>query len=279
MKCLVAFSLVLMLNFQADAKEKVFIGSTPADPVVRTFLGISLTDSIDFIRWKLFLGEKEYRLECNYGISKANTNGFIDGGKKISLTGAWTKTSNFYRFQNKSEVLNAAELNRDLLQLMDNQENLLVGNGGWSYTLNNVAPSATDQINIIAKPGVLLDSIAFQGRTPCKVPGVVPAGTLCYKLKWYLVLYANAARNEPATYKIFGTAFRNEGVKTGTWKIISGKYGNAIYQLNDKEGRPALYLSKLDEHVFIFTDRGEKLLVGDEDFSYTLNYTSFLNIH
>lgn len=57
----------------------------------------------------------------------------------------------------------------------------------------------------------------------------------------------------------------------GSWKIIAGKNGRTIYQLNDEDGNGFLYLLKLDEHVLVFTDAKGKLLVGDEDFSYTLN--------
>ena len=59
--------------------------------------------------------------------------------------------------------------------------------------------------------------------------------------------------------------------KTGTWKIIAGKDGRIIYELTpDKETTPT-YLLKLDEGVLIFTDAKGNLLVGNHEFSYTLN--------
>lgn len=75
----------------ARAGEKTYTGSTPADPVVRTFLGISLQDSVDFIRWQLILHKDNYQLNCNYGVGQPNTNGFINGGKKIEISGALNK--------------------------------------------------------------------------------------------------------------------------------------------------------------------------------------------
>ena len=69
----------------------------------------------------------------------------------------------------------------------------------------------------------------------------------------------------------FGTPWRKEGVKTGTWEIITGKNGTITYRLNDDNGKAFLYLLKLDEHILVFTDKDGKLLVGDKDFSYTLN--------
>ena len=39
----------------------------------------------------------------------------------------------------------------------------------------------------------------------------------------------------------------------------------------DEKGKPFIHLLKLDEGVLIFTDAAGNLLVGDLDFSYTLN--------
>ena len=271
MKIVNSFVFILFFVSGASGKENIYTGSTPADPVIRLFLGIPLEDSIDFIRWQLILDDKHYTLNCNYGIGKPNTNGFINGGKKIELTGTLSKEKNYYQLQNDNKNLKMAELNTNLLHLIDTDNSLLVGNGGWSYTLNNITPIATDQINIRAQQTVLKDSMAFEGRTPCDVPGIIPAGMLCYKLKWYIVLYANAEKNEPDTYKVYGTPWRKQGGRTGKWKIITGKDGRIIYQLNDNNGNGFLYLLKLDERILVFTDANGKLLVGNEDFSYTMN--------
>jgi hypothetical protein len=85
------------------------------------------------------------------------------------------------------------------------------------------------------------------------------------------VLYADPEKNKPGRYKVLGTLWRKEGGRTGNWKIIAGKEGRTIYQLNDEKGNGFLYLLKLDEHILVFTNAQGKLLVGDEDFSYTLN--------
>ena len=81
MKVITTFLSIILLASCASSKETNYTASTPADPLVRIFLGISQTDSIDFIRWKLTLSEKKYSLECSYGISKPNTNGFYDEKK------------------------------------------------------------------------------------------------------------------------------------------------------------------------------------------------------
>jgi hypothetical protein len=252
----------------ANSKETNYTASTPAGSIVRKFLGISLTDSIDFIRWKLSLNDLKYSLECNYGMGKPNTNGFYDGGKKIVFSGAVKRdnSTNIYILQNGDQSLKLIELNTNLLHIANNDNTLLVGGGGWSYALNNTTPLVTNQFKLTAKQSTIRDSIAFEGRTPCGVPGIIPEGKLCYKLKWYLVLYSNNS------FRILGTAYRAEGGKRGNWKINTDNSGRIVYELYDeKTGKPFIHLLKLDEGVLIFTDEKGNLLVGDHDFSFTLN--------
>ena len=273
MKFIFSIFSILFLSSFAEGKEIVYIGSTPAGPVVKSFLGIPLADSVDFIRWNLIFRNNQFELHCNYGIGKPNTNGFINGGKKIDMKGDLKKEKNNYGLQNAGRTLWLVELNGDLLYLLDNERHLLVGNGGWSYILNNTSPSHTDQVTLTAGQTTVRDSIAFQGRTPCGIPGIIPPGTDCYKLKWYIVLYGNANRKDGGKYKILGTPWREKGPRTGNWSMVTGKNGRIIYQLNDEQGKALIYFLKLDEHILIFTDTAGKLLVGDEDFSYTMNRT------
>lgn len=268
------FATVLSIIFFvscANSKETNYTASTPAAPIVKKFLGIPPTDSIDFIRWKLSLNDLKYTLECNYGIGKPNTNGFYNGGKKIVLSGPVQRGKNNYVLQNGIQILKLAELNANLLHILNEDNSLLIGNGGWSYAINNITPSANDKVNLTSKQTAIRDSIAFEGRTPCGVPGIIEPGKECYKLKWLLVLYGNSTKNEPATYKLLGTPYRIEGGRRGNWKITPGKDGRIIYQLFDESGKPFIHLLKLDEGVLIFTDSKGNLLVGDLDFSYTLN--------
>jgi hypothetical protein len=270
------FLISIAQIFSCAAKEsKIYIGSTPADPVVRKFLSIPLSDSVDFIRWKLIIEDDKYTLQCNYGIGKPNTNGFYDGGKKIEINGTLEKNNTFYSFQSGSRLLKMAELNQDLFHILDEDNRLLVGNGGWSYTLNNIKPVTTDQINITAKNSAWKDSVTYDGRTPCKVPGIIPDGKLCYKLKWRIILYANAENNSSGTYKVLGTPWREAGARKGKWNIVTGKDGRISYQLYNENEKGFLFLLKLDENILVFTDQDGKLLTGDEDFSYTLNRKNY----
>lgn len=271
MKIVATLITFVLLTSCANSKETNYTASTPASPLVRKFLGISLTDSIDFIRWKLAINDKHYSLDCNYGIGKPNTNGFYDGGKKVSFSGEVKNDKNVYLFQNGKQILKLAELNKNLLHILNEDNTLMIGGGGWSYAINNATPVQSDQLNFAAaRETIVKDSMAFQGRTPCGVPGV-SKNQECYKLKWYLVLYGNPAKNEPLTYRVLGTGYRLEGGRKGKWVINKQKNGRLVYDLLDDNGKPFLHLLKLDEGVLIFTDEKGNLLVGDHDFSYTLN--------
>lgn len=174
---------ILLLHINAGCTDKQFTASTPCGDEVRYFLDISKSDSIDFVRWNLSFSKENYTLECNYGIGKPNTNGFINGGKKIVLTGSLTKEKNICILENGTHSLALLEINENLLHVLDAQQQLLVDNGGWSYTLNSLTPSPTGEFNITAQKSIIKDSLVYEGRTPCAVPGVIDAGMLCYKIK------------------------------------------------------------------------------------------------
>jgi hypothetical protein len=269
---IIALLSILMFASCARGKEIKYTGSTPAGIVARSFLGISPADSIDFIRWKLSIADKKFTLSCNYGIGKPNTNGFMNGGKTIQLNGVLKQEGNYYYLQNENKTLKLLQLNNNLIHLLDNNKNLLVGNAGFSYTLCNEKPLGSEKININPQEPVLKDSMAFEGRTPC--PGLRDSG-LCYKLKWSIIFYADTKTNRPTSFHMRGTAYRKEGVVINSWTIIRGKDGRIIYQLNNLNNtnnrNETLYLLKLDENVLVFTDEKGNLLIGNEDFSYTLN--------
>lgn len=268
------FFAIFLIVSCASEKEKTYAGSTPADAIIRSFLGIPMSDSIDFIRWELSLQDNRYHLQCNYGIGKPNTDGFINGGAKIELSGDCRKEENIYYLQNGDRTFMILELNDDLLHFLNEDKTLLAGNGGWSYTLNSVNPEKAEQLNIHQNPIVLNDSVVFHGRTPCAelvtIPGLHLAAD-CYRLKWSVVLYSDAKTKMPTTYLMKGTAFERQGTKTGSWHIVSKKHGKNIFALDLGENNGAVYFIRPDENILLFTDEQGNLLVGNKDFSYTLS--------
>jgi hypothetical protein len=267
MKITSSFLVIFFAASCASGKQKEYTGSTPAGPVVRTFLGIPLTDSIDFIRWNLVIDDNNYALDCHYGISKPNTNGFMNDGKKISIKGSFYKEKNNYHFSNVGKTLRMLELNGSLLHILDDNNHMLRGNGGWSYTLNSKTSPGSDVVSIKSPPPVFKDSIVFEGRTPCKGFRDKPNPPDCYKIKWLITLYTDSVKHTPTSFRTGTVAYPG---KKGVWSIINGKDGRIIYRL-DADTREVFYLLKLDENILIFTDERGRLLVGDHDFSYTLS--------
>ncbi|MEO7802445.1 MAG: hypothetical protein ABIR81_10610 [Ginsengibacter sp.] len=262
MKIFIVCLLLASTSF-ASAEEAKYTASTPAGPVVKNFIGILLDDSVDFIRWKLTLQTDSYTLECSYGISKPNTNGFINGGTTVSLAGKLIKSRKYYQLEYNNKHLKLFVLNNDLLHIVDANDTLLVGNGGWSYTLNTITPQTTADNNFTAIEILPKDSAVFDGRTPCGIPGYIPAGKLCYKIKWRITMYG-AASNQPGTWRTIRG-------KSGKYKIIQNKNGQSIYELNDHDGTALLYLVRPSNNILLFTNAEGQLLTGNEDFSYTLN--------
>jgi len=270
MKIIFLFFSIFYIFFLKQ-NETSFTGSTPAGKDIRSFLGIPLSDSVDFIRWKIILWDHQYEMDCHYGIGKPNTNGFIQDGERKTIRGNYRKEGNIYFFMNDMKILKALAPDVNLLHIMDAQNNLYVGNGGWSYTLNNLHPIQAEYNSVFKKPYSFKDSLDLEGRTPCGVPGIIEKGKVCYKLKWHMVLYKKPGSADVGNYKITGTAWRDRGSVQGTWKIVSGKSGETIFQLYNEKAVVFLRLTWVDTGIFVFTDTSGHLLVGNEDFSYTLN--------
>jgi hypothetical protein len=262
----ICFIALLLLSCRAIANTS-YTGSTPADIAVRQFLGIPLTDSIEFIRWKLSLNGSSYQLSCNYGLSKPNTNGFINGGRQLAFDGQITREKNFYVLQHGNKKLRLLPLDNNLLHIAGEDGVLLVGNDGWNYTLSSEKPVASSS----GLPSVTLaikDSVKYVGRTPCLPYESKRQSPNCYKLKWVLVLYANKKTGLPSGFHINSTLNRKDS-KPGTCSVIKNKNGDLIYHLQYDEEN--FYLKAVNAELLVFTDKQGDLLVGNEDFSFTLN--------
>ncbi len=268
---LLATILCLFMLGTVSAKETVFTASTPAGTVVRAFLGISITDSVDFIRWKIILNENKFQVHCNYGISKPNTNGFINGGFFVHITGTARFQFPYWHLYTGTRHLAAVALNKNLLHLLDADNHPLTGNGGWSYTLNNTTPTAAGNLSWKGASPFFSDSLDVEGRTPCDIPGIRETGGTCYKLKWHIIFYADAGIQTQGRYNIPTVPFHKNGGRTGRWKMVKDNGEKITYQLYDINNQVFLRLAPVDNNILLFADANGNLLVGDEDFSYTLN--------
>jgi len=250
--------------------KETYIASTPANHIVKAFLGIPRLDSIDFIRWELSFTDSLYTLSCHYGIGKPNTRDFMKGGNKIHLSGQWQRQNNVVQLNHGNKILNLAKLNTNLLHIEDEVGNLMRGNGGWSYTLNKANPTISSDLIARSMSRILRDSMAFEGRSPCEIPGVSSEPN-CLKLKWFIVLFADPISNLPTTYRAISAPLRSAGGKSGKWRVITGESNRVNYQLLNDNGSVFLNLIKPDDNVLLFADPQGRLLVGNEDFSYTVS--------
>jgi hypothetical protein len=174
------------------------------------------------------------------------------------------------------------KLNDNLLQILTPENHLMVGNDGWSYTLNRKEPLTNISVVLPSLSGstTLLDDTArelvFAGRIPCADFAKeynYQVGNDCTKLKWQLILNRDINTFLPTTYALHWTLHRS-GVIEGKWKIIKGSVTNpdvVIYQLNPDEPSTSISFLAGDENVIYFLDRQYKLFTGNKDFSYTLN--------
>ena len=151
----------------ARAKQSVYHGSTPAHRDMRIFLNISLVDSIDFIKWHLTIEPGKYELSCKYGLAKAGTDGFTNE-RQVRFTGKAQIEGYHHVLNADGRICYLLEINTNLLHLLDKQKNMLVGNGGYSYTLNVYSPLKTDRLNVRSMETRSKKEAAFEGRTPCQ---------------------------------------------------------------------------------------------------------------
>lgn len=271
-----------------------FVGSTPCGGAVRRFLAIDKT-TCEQVTWELALGSRSgadsaFDLVARYHLPVPESPNHLDAGTALQLRGVWSSTPGSAPHPGRTKYTLTAEgrslqlvlLERDLLQLLTAENRLMVGNAGWSYTLNRRDASPARAVRRMEA----LDSTprglagAFEGRTPCQeisrvIDLAVDAG--CTKLKWRLTLFQDDATGRPTTYKHEGTLYRDGALygaapRTGTWSVLrDSSSGELIYRLDRGEPNEYLLLVRADENVLFFLDEEGTALVGNRSHSYTLN--------
>lgn len=268
------FSLLLTFACLAtDTIAQTYVGSTPAHIEVRRFLQISETDSIDFIRWNLEIGAGKYKLQCQYGLVQPSTPGFSNE-KRVAFEGGCTRTGSYCELKHNDRKISVLELNHNVVHFVGSSKEMLIGNGGYSYALNNHHPAIERDFNFKSEPTKVKSLLVFEGRTPCQeLSALLGLGKseACNKMKWYILFYTDPATGKPSYFLKGGIGYKKETMDKGTWRIITTKEGRIIYQMHfDKWSRP-LNLLKGDDNILFFLDANDRLFVGNEHFSYTLN--------
>lgn len=286
---------------------ETFVATSPCDTSSSRLLKFPETSNCELIKWNLTLYREPitlepttYQLRLVYGLAEQGTNRLLQGGTTIDRSGKWTRIKGrisytiaaIYQLDPDKPSASVAflKINHSLLHLLDREGRLMVGNAGWSYTLNLTDPRM--------EPGVLpsfswsgfMSSIqprspsttaspvsgSFVGRTPCaaitrQLNRAVSAD--CRKLKWDLTLYQNPYTLTPTAYRLNGTLYRDRLGK-GTWRILKGSRTNpeaVVFELHSDKRDERLYLLKADDSILFFLDSEMDFLVGDGDFSFTLN--------
>ena len=269
--------------------EIILIGSTPGDEPIKTMLIIPNETKVDFIRWNLVLDNKKaFVLDIAYGESKPNSLDFKSAGKQtIKGTYLIVKNQEENRFQEiyqlKSndlpEIISIAKISENLFHILTAQNKLMIGNGGWSYSLNRKVPVDRGEILVSSPmPDDKSLQLVFEGRTPCQEIATahpeMNAGPSCFKIKWRLILKRDSITHEPTTCTIRNIVNNQPRDVTGWWTIIKGTATNAeaiIYNVQaDNLAEPILFLLG-DENVLFFLNKDNNPFIGNEDFSFTMN--------
>ena len=284
-----------------------FEATTPCDEAVKKMLGIPLDVKCEMMRWGLTLYHAPnkntpatFSLNCRYGLAKQGTRGFMEGAKTIELKGKCSTGKSIpgntkaiiYNLtaDNSTIVLSFLKPDENLLHLLDENKQLVIGGAGWSYTLNRTNPVMSSQnkfIPVTAASQIInasSDTVGiFQGRTPCNaalraINDIPPTG--CQVVKCQLILLQDIKTHSPFTF-ILKTIYVGNGDDkiysvTGKWKQMQGTLRDPaaiIYELEPGPGKSkaSLLLLKADNNILFFLDNDTHYLVGNEYCSYTLN--------
>lgn len=287
-------SLMVLVSLSCKAKDQPIpdttlqlVGSTPGGVEIKTLLGLKPTDSIDFMRWDITLqpAKSSFVLNLHYGLSMPNTLGFMPDSIKLRITGTYTVDTNQYTLTSKrfKMPLQFTRISDNIFHILSSDKELLVGDGGWSYTLNRRSGVLVDVVHHLSDADLFKrlrsdssTTLIYVGRTPCEAisreqMNTVPDG--CFKLKWKLVLYKDPATHAPTRYELFRTDSRQQAI-TGQWSMVHGVPTDPeliLYVLDPGNPVKSTRLLLGDEDVLFVLKRNLQPFTGNADFSYTLN--------
>jgi hypothetical protein len=263
----------------------VFVGTMPCGEAVRAFVGGTPCTSV---MWRLDLGvgergEPGWSLNAAYGSNSAASVGQMPDG--LHLSGKLEKSGTTYRLlSNTGKSISFRQVSSTLIHLLNDQNRLMPGTGGWSYTLNRAdvtddpgRPELVPGGSYTLSPRETGNTLfgMFGGRTPCTSLVRALHITLndgCQRLKWRVTLLQNPSTHEPTRYRIEGS-LHHPG-REGAWRIIRGTAADrdaVVYQLDGTATEGPMLLWKADDNVVFLLDERKQPLVGTIDFSYTLS--------
>ena len=283
--------------------SSVFEATTPCDEAVKTLLGIPEGTKSDMMKWNLaFYNDSKtsvpssYKLIYTYGLAKQGTRGFVEGASTRKLKGKCTVgkgTSEnteaivYTLYSDSSSVsLSFLKPNENILHLLDGDRNLMIGNGAWSYTLNNTNPVKLSSNKFssqkIKGSDISADSVVFDGRTPCYEPLLALNGstmTDCQLIKCRLILYQDVNTHEPTNFRLYTIHVGTGNTRyptTGKWTVTQGTKSEPkaiLYQLQpqSKKPLPPLVFLKGDDNILFLLDNEMNFMAGNDYCGYTFN--------
>lgn len=222
---LVLFACAQTSHHDTQSPDFVVVGSTPGDSVFAVALDISADVKIDFMRWELILHARdihsgEYHLSLHFGEGKPNTRDFMNDGFRKKYTGSYgivdttlhSLQGEVYSFRDDTgiELFSSIRLTDNLFHLLRTDGKLMVGNGGWSYSLHAKEPVMNNHIRFKHSRAISLfqdttQHSTFDGRTPCQefIQGyalqTVPD---CLKLKWRIIFRRDSTTTDAGSYSM-----------------------------------------------------------------------------
>ena len=262
-----------------------FVGTMPCGEAVSTFVGAGPCQSVI---WRLDLGVTErgqpgWSLTAAHGANSAASVGTMPDG--LHLSGKLEKSGTTYRLtSNTGKSISFRQVSSTLIHLLNDQNRLMPGTGGWGYTLSRadvtddpgrpeLVPGGSYTLSPKETGATLVGR--FGGRTPCTSLVRALHITLndgCQRIKWRVTLLQNASTREPTRYKI-ESSLHHPG-REGAWRIVRGTAVDAdavVYQLDGTATEGPMLLWKADDNVLFLLDERKQPLVGTVDFSYTLS--------
>jgi len=132
--------------------------------------------------------------------------------------------------------------------------------------------------------------MVFVGTTPCgqmiRPMHKVSQDADCALIKWTLTLYQDPVTLKPTTYKLSSVnrfivkgsnMYSEPGTKSeteGKWTIVKSTKTNPnaiVYRLESDNPETSISFLKLSDKLIHLLDNAEKLMIGNESFSYTLS--------
>jgi hypothetical protein len=265
-----------------------FSGTSPCDDFVKPFLRIPTGEKCDRIKWQLTLQEDPishapttYKLTREFGYHVDNRTYQSKGTTTFEGTWKVAKGGNVFQLDaDRPHSFAFLQLDQNILHPLDAKNNLLAGNSAHSYTLNREelitkqSELRVHQVNHTPETN-LTTAVTFTGRTPCRELAQEIKTTVtsdCAKLKWSLTLYRDPKTLAPTTYQLRSTLTEHQP-REGKWKVVRGP-NTIVYEIDGGALGAPLFLLKGDDGVLFFVTSDGSFLIGNGDFSYTLNRVS-----